>query len=197
MDIDEIAASLAALEPTPAIRGRRAAVIVLLTPALDGGLTVPFIRRSYALKLHPGEVSLPGGAWDPADGENLAETALRELHEELGVEPEPVCILGRLPDVSTVVTDFAIAPYVGYLSQRQRWVPSSGEVDEVIEIPLAAILRPGAVRRGTKIVRGQERSALVFDYGPHHIWGATGRILERLVQALTSDRPFVAGHASP
>ncbi|MDE2572896.1 MAG: CoA pyrophosphatase [bacterium] len=187
MDIDAVAARLSALTPAPAIRGRKAAVIALLVPAGGGELVLPFTRRNYSLRLHPGEVSLPGGRWDPADGEHLEQTALRELEEELGVPPTRVRVLGRLPDISTVATDFAIAPYVGYLPMRQPWLCSDGEIDEIFEVPLAEILRPGAMRYGTKVMRGRERNVVVFDYGPHHIWGATGRILQRLADALGSD----------
>ncbi|TAM74327.1 CoA pyrophosphatase [bacterium] len=184
LEIEAIASRLAALNPSPAIRGRRAAVIALLVRDEQGELRVPFTRRSYALKLHPGEISLPGGKWEPGDGGALDQTALRELEEELGVAPTRVRILGRLPDVSTVVTDFAIAPFIGYLEHRQPWLCSDGEIEAVIEVPLADILRPGAVRQATVVVRGRERNVIALDYGAHHIWGATGRILKEFVEAL-------------
>ncbi|TAM61953.1 CoA pyrophosphatase [bacterium] len=186
MEIEAIARRLAALEPAPAVRGRRAAVIALLTRDERGELILPFTRRSYQLRLHPGEISLPGGKWEPGDGVALEQTALRELEEELGVAPQRVQVLGRLPDVSTVVTDFAIAPFVGYLAQRQLWRCSDGEIDAVIEVPLAEILRAGAVRYSTVVVRGTERNVIALDYGAHRIWGATGRILKELVGALSA-----------
>ncbi|HVA36363.1 MAG TPA: CoA pyrophosphatase [Candidatus Dormibacteraeota bacterium] len=184
MNVDEIAARLVAVRPAPPVRGRRAAVIALLVPGPAGELVVPFTRRSYHLRLHPGEIGLPGGSWEPGDGEDLARTALRELQEELGVDPAAVRILGRLPDVSTVVSDFAVAPYVGYLPERRPWVCGDGEVDEIFELPLAEIIRPGAVRYAAIVMRGRERNVIALDYGPHHIWGATGRILRELVNAL-------------
>lgn len=184
LEIEAIAARLAAQSPAPAVRGRRAAVTALLVRDERGELLIPFTRRSYELKQHPGEISLPGGKWEPADGSALEQTALRELEEELGVAPSRVRLLGRLPDVSTVVTDYAIAPFVGYLEQRQPWLCSDGEIEAVIEVPLAEILRPGAVRYATVVVRGGERNVTALDYGEHHIWGATGRILKDLVEAL-------------
>jgi len=184
MDVDEIAARLSMQKPAPALRGHKAAVMALLVPDATGTLFVPFTRRSYRLKVHPGEISLPGGRWDPADGDALEQTALRELQEELGVDPSRVRVLGRLPDVSTVVSGFAVAPFIGYLSERQPWVCSDSEVEAIIEVPFGQLLRPGAVRYGTKVIRGHEHNVIVFDYGAHHIWGATGRILKRLVEAL-------------
>ena len=95
--------------------GRESAVLVLLYDR-GGAPHLVLTKRTDTLEHHPGQVSLPGGRPDPDDGD-LATTALRETHEELGVAPESVRIVGRLPDVPTTVSGFVISPFVG-VSER-------------------------------------------------------------------------------
>jgi 8-oxo-dGTP pyrophosphatase MutT (NUDIX family) len=173
-----------------------------LAPALDAdprhrpapgdrlaGVLVPLIehaslvltKRSEALPRHPGEVSFPGGIHQDGDA-TIADTALREFEEELGVGPEAVRVLGALPPVHTFVSGILIVPFVGALSDRPAFRPDRGEIAEVLEYPLEALAaaetevewaRDGAVYRG-----------FAYDMGDHTIWGATARILHSLLERL-------------
>jgi 8-oxo-dGTP pyrophosphatase MutT (NUDIX family) len=138
-----------------------------------------FTRRRTDLRRHAGEISFPGGRQDPDDAD-LAETALREAEEEIGLPRAQVGLLGELPPVSTFVTNYAIHPFVGLIPAGLRWEASPAEVDAVLEFPLDA-LRTGRTR--TRVERrgiSFETDAYVVD--DHLIWGATARILESLLE---------------
>lgn len=140
-----------------------------------------FTRRRTDLRRHAGEISFPGGRQDPDDAD-LAETALREAEEEIGLPRAQVGLLGELPPVSTFVTNYAIHPFVGLIPAGLRWEASPAEVDAVLELPLDA-LRSGRTR--TRMERrgiSFETDAYVVD--DHLIWGATARILESLLERL-------------
>src|SRR5690349_7039885 len=106
---------------------RTAAALLLLYPGADGP-AVPLTVRASNLARHAGQISLPGGAADP--GETLAETALREASEEIGVDPRDVTVLGELTPVYVLVSGFTLHPVVGVSHTRPRFVASPGEVDE-------------------------------------------------------------------
>ena len=140
-----------------------------------------FTRRRTDLRRHAGEISFPGGRRDPDDAD-LADTALREAEEEIGLSRAQVSLLGELPPVSTFVTNYVIHPFVGLIPTGLSWEASPSEVDAVLELPLDA-LRAGRTR--TRMERrgiSFETDAYVVD--DHLIWGATARILESLLERL-------------
>jgi 8-oxo-dGTP pyrophosphatase MutT (NUDIX family) len=163
------------------VRGRiDAAVLVPVFEAGDG-LHAVFTRRRDDLRRHAGEISFPGGRQD-IEEEDLRETALREAEEEIGLPREAVTIVGALTPTPTVVTNYAIYPFVGAIEPGHRWRPSAAEVDEVLELPLAA-LRDGHERR--RLVRhGIPFRTDVYEVSGHMIWGATARILSDLLERL-------------
>jgi len=145
-----------------------------------------FTRRRTDLRRHAGEISFPGGRWDPEDAD-LADTALREAEEEIGLPRTRVRLLGELPPVSTFVTNYEIHPYVGEIPAGLAWQVSEREVDAVLELPLQALR---ASRTRTQIERrgiSFETDAYILD--DHLIWGATARILEHLLERLSSAGP--------
>jgi 8-oxo-dGTP pyrophosphatase MutT (NUDIX family) len=146
-----------------------------------GELHAVFTKRRDDLKRHPGEISFPGGRQDP--GETLLETALREAHEEIGLPPGVVDVLGALEPTPTFVTNYAIYPFVGLIAPGFAWVAQATEVDEVLELPLRAV-RAGAGER--RLVRkGVPFRTPTYEVGPTLIWGATARILQNLLARLT------------
>lgn len=148
----------------------------------DGGeLHVVCTRRRTDLRRHAGEISFPGGRRDPEDAD-LADTALREAEEEIGLPRSQVSLLGELPAVSTFVTNYVIHPFVGLIPAGLRWEASPAEVDAVLELPVDA-LRAGKTR--TLIERrGISFETDAYVVGEHLIWGATARILEDLLDRL-------------
>ncbi|MGA8364698.1 MAG: CoA pyrophosphatase [Solirubrobacteraceae bacterium] len=163
-----------------------AAVLVALFSASDHqDPHAVFTRRRTDLRRHAGEISFPGGRRDPEDAD-LAETALREAEEEIGLPRAQVSLLGELPPVSTFVTNYVIHPFVGLIPTGLHWEASPTEVDAVLELPLDA-LRAGRTRTRMKR-RGISFETDAYIVDDHLIWGATARILESLLERLqTSD----------
>lgn len=162
---------------------RQAAVLAPLY-ARDGQPYLLFTRRSADLATHSGEISFPGGSRDPVD-HSLAQTALRETHEELGLEPARVTLLGAMPPAYTFVSNFLVTPYVGWLGEGLPALrPQSTEVAEIIEAPLSA-LDDHLIYHAEMWTRGGMTHAVHFyDFGPYRIWGFTGRLLNDLLALL-------------
>lgn len=174
------------LEPREAatlqVHGRtQAAVLVPLYIAGDGELTAVLTRRRDDMRRHAGEISFPGGRRDE-DEDDLQVTALREAHEEIGLDPGGVEIVGALQPTPTIATDYAVYPFVGLIEPGQRWQPSEREVAEVLELPLSA-LRSGYGRRRL-MRRGIPFRTDVYVVGEHLVWGATARMLGDLLGRL-------------
>ncbi|MGH2721373.1 MAG: NUDIX hydrolase [Actinomycetota bacterium] len=168
------------------------AAAAVLIPVVDGpgGPAVVLTRRARGLRAHRGEVSFPGGRVDP--GESDREAALREAHEELGIDPGAVDVLGHLRRVHTVVSGYLITPWVGVIAPSQ-FVPNPAEIAVVIEAPLPVLLAPGTRRDQRFIRKGHMRLSPAFDVGAHVVWGATGRILDTLLGLLGDPDPPGAG----
>jgi 8-oxo-dGTP pyrophosphatase MutT (NUDIX family) len=140
-------------------------------------------RRTTALRRHSGQISLPGGRYDPEDG-SLLRTALRETEEELGVAPSGLTIWGRLEPEHIVASHYALAPFVAYAPRRPAFRPAPAEVAEVIDLPLAHLLDPATVEEEVWDFQGAPRRVSFYRYGEHKIWGATARILHQIVGLL-------------
>lgn len=142
---------------------------------------VVLTKRRGDLRRHAGEISFPGGRRDPEDAD-LAETALREAEEEIGLPRMQVSLLWELPPTSTFVTNYLIHPFVGLIPAGLAWLPSEDEVEEVLELSVPA-LRSGRTR--TRLTRrGITFETDAFLVEGQLIWGATARILDHLLERL-------------
>jgi 8-oxo-dGTP pyrophosphatase MutT (NUDIX family) len=169
---------------------RDAAVLVALFE--EGGESrVLLTRRSVDLARHSGEVSFPGGSSEP--GESAVQTALREAHEEIGLDPAAVTVIGRLSALVTFGTNSAIQPVVALLAERPALVANAGEVERIFDVALRDLLgdgnfveqrwrrdppRPGADADGYVAI-------YFFRVPGDVVWGATGRILTELLAVVT------------
>jgi 8-oxo-dGTP pyrophosphatase MutT (NUDIX family) len=159
------------------VRGRTDAAVLVALYLDQGELRAVLTRRREDLRRHAGEISFPGGRYDETDAD-LAATALREAHEEIGLPPEAVDVLGALQPTPTIATGYAVYPFVGLIEPGQAWKLSPREVAEVLELPLAALLAGYARRR--LIRRGIPIRTDTYVVDGHLIWGATARILADL-----------------
>jgi 8-oxo-dGTP pyrophosphatase MutT (NUDIX family) len=157
---------------------RAAAALLLIYPGDDGPF-VPLTVRASGLARHAGQVSLPGGACDP--GETLADTALREAAEEIGVDPATVRVLGELTPVYVLVSGFTLHPVVGLTHVRPTFVPAPGEVQEILEVSLAKLRDASHIRRGTRVREGVAIEYPYFDLAGHQVWGATAMVLGEFI----------------
>jgi 8-oxo-dGTP pyrophosphatase MutT (NUDIX family) len=156
---------------------KESAVLVPLFAGADGAPHAVFTERRHDLRRHAGEISFPGGRRDP--GEELVETALREAHEEIGLPPDAVEIVGALAPVGTYVTNYAIYPFVGLIQPGLEWVIGETEVAQVLELSLATLVAAAGERRMVR--RGMAFRTHTYEVGSHLIWGATARILADLL----------------
>lgn len=143
----------------------------------DNACHLLFIQRSKEVAHHKGEISFPGGVCEEGDG-SLVRTALREAHEEIGLIPEDVRVIGLLDDMQTLSTRYRVTPVVGIIPYPYPFAPNAREVEHIITAPIAHFLDAGnggeeSVTRDGKIYRGH-----VYRYKSHLIWGATARILK-------------------
>jgi 8-oxo-dGTP pyrophosphatase MutT (NUDIX family) len=154
-----------------------AAVLVPLYP----DLRAVFTERRADLRRHAGEISFPGGRQDHP-GEDLRATALREAHEEIGLEPDDVELMGALPPVGTFVTSYRIFPFVGRIQSRHVWTPQESEVARVLEFSLADLVRGHEMKRLVR--KGVPIKTPTYTVEGHLVWGATARIVQSLLHRL-------------
>ena len=157
---------------------RAAAALLLLYP-LDGGVGMPLTVRASGLARHAGQISLPGGATD--EGETLAQAALREASEEVGVDPASVRVLGELTPVHVIVSGFTLHPIVGVTDTRPMFQASPQEVDEILEVSLDDLRDASRIRVGTRLREGIAVEYPYFDLLGHQVWGATAMVLGEFV----------------
>jgi 8-oxo-dGTP pyrophosphatase MutT (NUDIX family) len=161
----------------------------VLVPIVErpGTLTVLFTQRTTHLKAHAGQVSFPGGRAEPGDA-SPEFTALREAEEEIGLKPERVELLGRLPDYHTR-TGYVVAPIIGLVTPPLDLVPDPREVDEIFEVPLAFLLDPANHRRQTREWQGRTVAFYEMPYRTEaedrYIWGATAGMIVNLSRLLS------------
>jgi 8-oxo-dGTP pyrophosphatase MutT (NUDIX family) len=175
--------------PDIVVPGARAAAVLVPLFEEDGEARVILTRRTTTLPSHQGEVSFPGGKVH--DGEELAEAALREAHEEIGLDPAAVEVVAELDHLGTVASRFVLAPFVGFLAARPHPTPNPAEVDAVLDVSLAQLLADDCFRE-ERWDMGRDfpdRPVFFFDLDDGDtVWGATARILFDLLLILTAAR---------
>ncbi|MCA9791142.1 MAG: CoA pyrophosphatase [Candidatus Eremiobacteraeota bacterium] len=179
-DTDLLHQRLKAHQPSSVDRnGRRQAGVLVPVVYRQGNYEVVFIRRSAHLRRHAGQIAFPGGVHEPEDADLLA-TALREGHEEVGLEPKSVTVLGQLDEVWTP-TGYTLTPYVGLLDSTPDR-PDRDEVEEILVVGVERLIQPGVFRFQEIQRDGISYRLVFFDLAECTIWGATGRVLQRFLE---------------
>jgi 8-oxo-dGTP pyrophosphatase MutT (NUDIX family) len=159
-----------------------AAVLVGLVER-DEGVTVLLTRRSDSMRSHTGQVALPGGRRDP--GETPWETALREAHEEIGLEPHFVSLAGLSTPYETG-SGFLITPVVGFVTPGFTLTPNPAEVADIFETPFGFLMDPANYQEHERqLPTGERRRFYATTHDDRYIWGATAGILRALYERLS------------
>lgn len=187
LEVSGAASSEFDLNPDEAPQDRRefalAAALVGVIPAPAGARLI-LTKRSSSLKHHPGQIAFPGGKVDVGDA-SAADAALREAHEEIGLEPSRADVLGELP-IHETVSGFAVAPVLALIDRGFVPIPEPEEVDEAFDVPLDHVIDPARFSIQSRRWRGRRRRYYAVPYGPYYIWGATARILRGLAERMAS-----------
>ncbi len=160
--------------PTPA------AVLVAITDRPEPGVILT--RRTDSMRRHAGQVAFPGGRIDPGDDGPIA-AALREAHEEIGLQPHAVDLVG-IVDRYRTVTGFEVVPVLGVIAPDPVFTLEPGEVAAVFEVPLAFVLDPANQIEATVEWQGRNRHYYEIAWDGHRIWGATAAMLVNLSRRL-------------
>jgi 8-oxo-dGTP pyrophosphatase MutT (NUDIX family) len=159
---------------------RQASVLVPLF--VDAGeLWTLLTRRAETLPHHKGQIAFPGGGREL--GEDPWAAALRETHEEIGIEPRAVLRLGELDEAETP-SGFRIIPCVGAVPHPLETRPNPEEIDEVFAVPLSAFANPRLVEERRVLLDGSARVLRIYHVGSRQVWGLTARILQNLLVRL-------------
>jgi 8-oxo-dGTP pyrophosphatase MutT (NUDIX family) len=194
LDADDLAAPHPPQGPSDyALSGMRGDVDVLARPrpaailapivARSDGLTVLLTQRAAELRSHSGQVAFPGGKIDA--GETPYDAALREAHEEIGLESRFIEPIGWL-DPYLTGTGFRIAPLVALIDPAFTLEINEREVEEAFETPFAFLMNPANHRLEERVWQGKPRKYYAMPYEGRYIWGATAGILRNLYERLFS-----------
>jgi len=186
---DRLRASLAAPPVQPPLAGDLvelrdvasvpAAVLIAITDRRDPGVILT-VRREH-LRTHAGQVAFPGGRIDP--GEDAVAAALREAHEEIGLDPNAVDIVGELEPYRTV-THYIVSPVIAVIPPDLPLAPHEQEVADWFEAPLGHVLDPTNQQRRSALFQGRERHYYEIMWNEQRIWGATAAMIVNLSRRL-------------
>ena len=156
-----------------------AAVLIAVTDRPDPGVILT--QRPTTMRDHPGQVAFPGGKIDR--GEEAIAAALREGHEELGMDPASVRVIGATDRYQTG-TGFDITPVLGVIPSDLPLVPHQREVESWFEAPLSLLMDERNWQQSSVSWKGAERQFYEMDYAGYRIWGVTAAICANLSRRL-------------
>jgi 8-oxo-dGTP pyrophosphatase MutT (NUDIX family) len=162
-----------------------AAVMVLIYP-LNNKPYFVLIKRTDDGRLHGGQVSFPGGKFDPADVD-FYQTALRETTEEVGVSAADIHYAGSLSSLVIPVSGFRVHPFVGYLHESPLWKINPAEVKYVVEVAVDELFNPLNVHREEVVYNNTLHTIPYFKLSGEKVWGATAMILAELKALLSQE----------
>lgn len=163
---------------------RRSAVLALLILSSNQkSAKLLFTVRNRNLDHHAGQISFPGGMIEP--GETEVEAALREAHEEVGLENKDVHILGKLSDLYVSPSDNIITPIVGITQTLPTFSLQYEEVDEAFTVDIAYLLDKNNIKKECWNLRGYDLEVPFWDIHDVPLWGATAMICSELLEVIT------------
>ena len=165
------------------------AVLFALIPYEDKPYDLVIIHRTDKGSRHRGEMSFPGGKFDPQRDSSLMDTALRETEEEIGVPRNKIKILGCLHDFPTM-TKFIISPFIGVIDKDQRLIKEEREVQEILKIPIDFFISKKNFREQAIDIEGNKFPIFYFNYEnkedgkTYTVWGATAYMISTFIETI-------------
>jgi 8-oxo-dGTP pyrophosphatase MutT (NUDIX family) len=160
---------------------RHAAGLLLVFP-IDASAHIVLTVRADTLGRHGGQVSLPGGVVEA--GETFEEAAIREAHEEVGLSPDDVRVLGALTPLDIPISGFRLHPIVAAAAERPALTPADGEVASILEVSIGELVDPARQVTTTRVGEGRDLTVPAFRVGGVEIWGATAMVVAEFLSLL-------------
>jgi 8-oxo-dGTP pyrophosphatase MutT (NUDIX family) len=176
---------IAELQEMPPEEAIQSSVLLLLYPK-DNSLYTHVILRAEYDGVHSGQISLPGGRREQSD-QDAIETALREAHEETGIEIKKVRVLGALTRLFINRSNYVVFPFIGFTPIRPDFDPDPFEVQEIIEVDINELLGDDSlISKTIKFKNGYSLIAPGYETAGHFMWGATAMIFSEFLDTIRS-----------
>ncbi len=159
---------------------RESAAVLLPIYYKQGQYYILFTKRTEKVRKHKGQICFPGGAYQEGD-ETLVNTALRESAEEISLMADDIELLGELDDTVTGTSGYIVSPFVGFIPWPHTLKVDQREAEEIIEVPISALLDKGCLCEETKIIDSEAVTSFFYHYQGTVIWGATAKILNHFL----------------
>ena len=163
------------------------AVLFSIIPYDDKPYDLVLIHRSNRGSRHRGEMSFPGGKFEPISDLSLQETALREAQEEIGVLREKIRIIGCLDDFPTM-TKYIITPFIGIINKEQELIRQETEVQRILKIPIDFFTNKETFKEQAIDIDGNKFPVFYFNYEDriqkkrYTVWGATAYMIVNFIE---------------
>lgn len=155
--------------------------VLILLYEEDDTIRFPLIQRPTYEGIHSGQMALPGGKQEGEDADQY-ETALRETHEEIGVKPKEIEIVGSLSEFYVVASNYMVMPVIGVVSGKPTFIPEPREVADIVTPSLSDLIEPKKAKEKDMVVRkGFLMHCPYYDLEGRVVWGATAMMLSELV----------------
>jgi 8-oxo-dGTP pyrophosphatase MutT (NUDIX family) len=194
LTLDGVRARCATFPPardeTVRVSGRRNAAVLIPLFEADGEVRVVLTKRPETMPSHQGEIAFPGGTIDPAVDASPFDAALREAHEEVGLDPTRVQVVAVLDRLDTVGSGFLINPFVGLITEPPELRSDPREVVRVFDVALSELLDDATYREehwtfpASDAGPLRELDVVFFELDGETVWGATARILRNVLSGL-------------
>ena len=165
-------------------RAVKPAAVLIPIVEREAGLSVILTKRTEKLSTHSGQIAFAGGKID-ADDNGPEGAALREAHEEIGLAPHDVDVLGVMEEYLTG-SGFRVSPVVGFVPSTASLVANEDEVEYIFEVPLSFLLDVNNHKMGSRVFEGKRRYFFEIPYENHYIWGVTAGIIRQFQEKLTN-----------
>lgn len=161
---------------------KQSSVLVLIFP-IDNKLYTCLTKRPSTMKYHPGQISFPGGKIEKEDV-SAEMAALREAHEEVGVDASAIDVLGKLSDFYLEISKFSIQPFLAWANQKPEFLLNANEVEELILFPVTDFVESEIILETELQTLTGELRVKYYPFNGKIVWGATAMILSELIEIL-------------